>query len=570
MVAPCHVGRRRGRRVAWRGAWRIVPCRDCATTMARVTPPPETSTVWNHDGETMAVWPGRNYPLGATWSRESTNFAVYAPEARAMWVCLFDEDGVETRHRLTELSLGVWHGALPGVAPGTRYGYRADGPWDPEAGLRFNPAKLLLDPYGRAVSGRPRRRQGHLRLREGRPRDAQRPRLRAVRPPQRRRPRRLPVGPGHLAAPPLARHRDLRDARQGHDRAARPGARGAARDVRRTGDAGRDRLPQGPRRDGGRAAARAPVLLRAGPAPSGAWSTTGATTRCASSPRTTRYSSAGDRGQQVTEFKQMVKDFHLAGLEVILDVVYNHTAEAGPARSDAELPRPRRPRLLPARGAADRAKPGQDPEPVRYWDVTGCGNTVDATHTQSLRMILDSLRYWVTEMHVDGFRFDLMSALTRTDQVVDMGSAPAHRDRAGPRAAPREAGRRAVGRLDGRLPGRASSRRRGSSGTTSSATRCATSGAATPAAYGPSRPGWPGRATSTPTTAARPTPRSTSSPPTTASRCATSCPTTTSTTRPTARTTATAPTTTGRGTAASRARPTTRRSSRCVVARRPT
>ena len=93
-------------------------------------------------------------------------------------------------------------------------------------------------------------------------------------------------------------------------------------------------------------------------------------------------------------------------------------------------------------------------------------------------MILDSLRYWVTEMHVDGFRFDLMSALTRTDQVVDMGSAPAHRDRAGPRAAPREAGRRAVGRLDGRLPGRASSRRRGSSGTTSSATRCATSGAA--------------------------------------------------------------------------------------------
>ena len=133
------------------------------------------------------------------------------------------------------------------------------------------------------------------------------------------------------------------------------------------------------------------------------------------------YAAAGDRGQQVTEFKQMVKDFHLAGLEVILDVVYNHTAEAGPRGPTLSF------RGLDDRGYYQRvvpppAKPGQDPEPVRYWDVTGCGNTVDATHTQSLRMILDSLRYWVTEMHVDGFRFDLMSALTRTDQVVDMGS----------------------------------------------------------------------------------------------------------------------------------------------------
>ena len=120
--------------------------------MTRMTAPPETSTVWNHDGETMSVWPGRNYPLGATWSSESTNFAVYAPAATAVWVCLFDDDGVEERHRLTEHSLGVWHGAIPGVRPGTAYGYRADGPWDPDAGLRFNPAKLLLDPYeiGRA------------------------------------------------------------------------------------------------------------------------------------------------------------------------------------------------------------------------------------------------------------------------------------------------------------------------------------------------------------------------------------------------------------------------------------
>ena len=116
--------------------------------MTRVTP-----SQWSHEGETMTVWPGKNYPLGATWSHESTNFAVYAPNARRLWVCLFDDDGAEERHELTESSLGVWHGAIPGVAPGTRYGYRADGPWDLDTGMRFNPAKLLLDPYGKAVAG---------------------------------------------------------------------------------------------------------------------------------------------------------------------------------------------------------------------------------------------------------------------------------------------------------------------------------------------------------------------------------------------------------------------------------
>ena len=537
--------------------------------MARVTPPPETSTVWNHDGETMAVWPGRNHPLGATWSRESTNFAVYAPEARAMWVCLFDEDGVETRHRLTELSLGVWHGALPGVARGARYGYRADGPWDPEAGLRFNPAKLLLDPYGRAVSGDlvvDKAIFGYVK---------DDPKTRSDLDSAPYVPRSVVVHDDFQWGPDTSPHRRWRDTviyemhvkgmTALHDRVpeelrgtyaglAAPAVTDYLKDL---GVTAVELLPV-------HQFFSEPALAERGLV--NYW---GYNSLCYFAPHNA-YAAAGDRGQQVTEFKQMVKDFHLAGLEVILDVVYNHTAEAGPARADAELPRPRRPRLLPARGAAAGEAGARSPSRSRYWDVTGCGNTVDATHTQSLRMILDSLRYWVTEMHVDGFRFDLMSALTRTEPGRRHGLAPAHRDRAGPRAPPREAGRRAVGRVDGRLPGRASSRRRGSSGTTSSATRCATSGAATPAAYGPSRPGWPGRATSTPTTAARPTPRSTSSPPTTASRCATSCPTTTSTTRPTARTTATAPTTTGRGTAASRARPTTRRSSRCVVARRPT
>src|SRR3954451_10443327 len=121
-------------------------------TMSRVTP-----GTWSRPGERAPVWPGRTWPLGADWGEEATNFAVRSPEATRMWVCLFDDDGDgverETRHELTEVSLGIWHGEVPGVEPGTRYGYRADGPWQPELGLRFNRDKLLLDPYARAVSG---------------------------------------------------------------------------------------------------------------------------------------------------------------------------------------------------------------------------------------------------------------------------------------------------------------------------------------------------------------------------------------------------------------------------------
>ena len=99
------------------------------------------------------MWPGRHQWLGASWAEEATNFAVWSPEATALWVCLFDDDGAETRHQLTEHTLGVWHGAIPGVPVGQLYGFRADGPWDPAHGRRFNPNKLLLDPYARAVTG---------------------------------------------------------------------------------------------------------------------------------------------------------------------------------------------------------------------------------------------------------------------------------------------------------------------------------------------------------------------------------------------------------------------------------
>src|SRR4051795_2170899 len=122
-------------------------CRP-SDTMSRVTP-----GTWSRPGESAPVWPGRTWPLGADWGEEATNFAVRAPEATRMWVCLYDDAGAETSYELTEVSLGIWHGEIPGVAVGTRYGYRADGPWQPELGLRFNRDKLLLDPYAKAVSG---------------------------------------------------------------------------------------------------------------------------------------------------------------------------------------------------------------------------------------------------------------------------------------------------------------------------------------------------------------------------------------------------------------------------------
>lgn len=108
---------------------------------------------WSSLGETAPVWPGYHQSLGATWRPEATNFAVFAPEATSLWVCLFDDEDREVRHQLTEHTLGVWHGAIPGVPVGQRYGFRAEGPWLPESGRRFNPRKLLIDPYARAVSG---------------------------------------------------------------------------------------------------------------------------------------------------------------------------------------------------------------------------------------------------------------------------------------------------------------------------------------------------------------------------------------------------------------------------------
>ncbi len=377
--------------------------------------------VWNHDGETRDVWPGRNYPLGATWSKESTNFAVYAPSAEQVWVCLFDDDDVEERHQLSEHSLGVWHGALPAVSPGTRYGYRAHGPWDPDAGLRFNASKLLLDPYGKAVSGDlvvDDAIFGYVVGDPERPSDLDSapyvPRSVVVYDDfqwgadtsPRRRWRDTVIYEMHVKGMTQLHDRVPEELRGTYAGLATPAVVDYLRDL---GITAVELLPV-------HQFFSEPALAERGLVNYWGYNSLGFF-----APHNA-YSASGDRGQQVTEFKQMVKAFHEAGLEVILDVVYNHTAEAGPLGPTLSF------RGLDDRGYYQRVVPPParkaDEPPVTdtYWDVSGCGNTVDATHTQSLRMILDSLRYWVTEMHVDGFRFDLMSALTRTRQVVDMGS----------------------------------------------------------------------------------------------------------------------------------------------------
>jgi glycogen debranching enzyme GlgX len=379
---------------------------------------------WTARGESAQVWPGRGWPLGATWSAESTNFAVSAPEATAVWVCLFDESGTETRFQLTEHSLGIWHGAIPGVAPGTCYGYRADGPWHPSQGLRFNPNKLLLDPYGRAVSGSvvpgPEIYAHDLDHPESPSTLDSAPSMsRSVvvhdefdwgpdgDPPQLRRWRDSVIYELHVKGF-TELHQEIPEELRGSY--AGLGSPEVIRYLTELGITAVELLPI-------HQFVPEPRLAEHGLTNYWGYNSIGFFAPHGA------YSASGDRGQQVTEFKQMVRAFHEAGIEVILDVVYNHTAEAGALGPTLSF------RGLDDRGFYHRVAVDDDDDALpaharfddTYWDVTGCGNTVNANNPQALRLILDSLRYWVTEMHVDGFRFDLLSALTRSGYAVDLG-----------------------------------------------------------------------------------------------------------------------------------------------------
>jgi glycogen debranching enzyme GlgX len=372
-----------------------------------------------------SVWPGSHEPLGATWTEESTNFAVYAPEATSLDVCLFDEgpDGalVETRHRLTEQTLGIWHGALPGIPRGQRYGFRANGPWDPERGRRFNPAKLLLDPYARSVTGSVVPDDAIY----GYVRPAETDDAATVR-------RKLLTRDDRDSAPYVAKSVVVHDEFDWGDD-ARPRTKLTDTVIYELHVKGftklHDRVPEELRgtyaglttpaavdylKDLGITTIELLPVHQFVPEPALAkldltnyW---GYSSIGFFAPHNA-YSSSGDRGQQVTEFKQMVKALHAAGLEVVLDVVYNHTAEGAPDGP-----------TLAFRGLDDCGY-YMHVDDAHYFDITGCGNTVHASYPAALRLILDSLRYWVTEMHVDGFRFDLTSALTRTGRDIDMHSA---------------------------------------------------------------------------------------------------------------------------------------------------
>ncbi len=386
--------------------------------MGRVTP-----GEWTAQGESVPVWPGRGWPLGATWSEESTNFAVYAPEATQVWVCFFYDtpDGdLESQHLLTEHTLGVWHGAVPEVPVGQRYGIRADGPWEPRLGFRFNPAKLLIDPYAQAVSGDVTPNPAVFGYDLDSPAEAQRrnetdsaqymPKSVVVRndfdwgddAPIRRKWRDTVIYELHVKGFTELHDRIPPELRGTYAGLGHPTTVEYLRDL---GITAVELLPV-------HQFVTEPALAQRGLTNFWGYNSIGYFAPHGA------YSASGDAGTQVAEFKQMVKNFHAAGIEVILDVVYNHTAEAGVLGPTLSF------RGLDDRGFYQRVREDNAQfdisEPDTYWDVTGCGNTVAAYRPSPLRLILDSLRYWVSEMHVDGFRFDLMSAIARTGHEVDM------------------------------------------------------------------------------------------------------------------------------------------------------
>jgi isoamylase len=365
----------------------------------------------------MRVRPGSPYPLGATWDGAGTNFALYSGVAERVELCLFSGDGpapsaAETRVALTEADGFVWHGYLPGIGPGQRYGYRVHGPYEPARGHRCNPAKLLLDPYAKAVEGvvgRSRAVYGH------RPDDpsARSPADSAPFMPRSvvaatgfdwgdDRPPRTPaedtiIYEAHVRGLTM-RHPQIPAELRGSYAAV--GHPAVIEHLLRLGVTAVQFLPVHQH-------ASELQLTRRGLA--NYW---GYNSISFFAPHN-GYCSAGQRGEQVREFKAMVRALHQAGLEVILDVVYNHTAEGGPLGP-----------TLSFRGIDNAAYYRLHHDDLRsYVDDTGCGNSLNVRHPHALQLIMDSLRYWVLDMHVDGFRFDLAPALTREHGEVDRCAA---------------------------------------------------------------------------------------------------------------------------------------------------
>ncbi len=361
----------------------------------------------------VTLLPGVPYPLGARANAEGTNFSLFSRGGTAVELCLFDEQGRQTdRIRLKEQTAYCWHGFIPGVKPGQRYGYRVHGPWEPEKGLRFNPAKLLLDPYTEAVDGAVDWSQPLFAYKMDGGKDQD-----------------LVIDEQDSAAGMPKGVVVTHDFDWGSDQ--KPGTPLSESVIYETHVRGFSmRNPEVPeelrgsyaglgheasiaylKKLGVTAVELMPVhqyLQDKGLVDRGLRNYWGYNTLGYFAPEA-RYSARKDAGGQVIEFKEMVKSLHAAGIEVILDVVYNHTCEGnelGPMLSWKGIDN-----LSYYRTVADK--------PRYYMDYTGTGNTLNVQEPQVLKMIMDSLRYWVTEMHVDGFRFDLAATLARELHDVD-------------------------------------------------------------------------------------------------------------------------------------------------------
>ena len=360
----------------------------------------------------MQIWTGKSYPLGATFDGSGTNFALFSEAAERVELCLFDEDGAERRIDVTEVDAFVWHVYLPAVQPGQRYGYRVHGPFDPSAGLRCDPSKLLLDPYAKAIAGMA---SNHPSLYSYDFED-----------PEKRNTEDSAAHTMHsvVVSPFFDWGNDHPPAHEYHDTVIYEAhVKGLTMlhpeiddNIRGTYVAmGHPAVIEHLKELGVTAVELMPVhqfvqdghLVEKGLRNYWGYNTIGFF-----APHN-EYAYAGDRGQQVQEFKQMVKNLHEAGIEVILDVVYNHTAEGnhlGPTLCFRGIDNSAYYRLV-------------EGDEAHYYDTTGTGNSLLMRTPHVLQLIMDSLRYWVTEMHVDGFRFDLASTLARELHEVDRLSA---------------------------------------------------------------------------------------------------------------------------------------------------
>ncbi|MCL4202799.1 MAG: glycogen debranching protein GlgX [Pirellulaceae bacterium] len=362
----------------------------------------------------MRVWPGRPYPLGATWDGGGVNFSLFSQHATRVDLCLFDAPDAQRESyciRLPEQTDLAWHGYLPDVVPSQLYGYRVHGAWEPEQGHRFNSAKLVMDPYAKAIGRDLRWGDEMFGYRIGDQRED-------LSLDERDNAAMAPLASvidsaftwGDESRPAIPRHKmviyeahvkgfsqlhpDIPEKMRGTY--AGLASEAAIEHFKRLGINAVELMPVHHRVDDRHLVDRGL---------SNFW---GYNTLAFFAPDT-RYSMSGTGPESVREFKRMVHALHSAGIEVILDVVYNHTAEGnhlGPTLSLRGIDNVAYYRLV-------------HDQPRYYMDYTGCGNTLNMQHPRVLQLIMDSLRYWVLEMHVDGFRFDLASALARELHEVD-------------------------------------------------------------------------------------------------------------------------------------------------------